>query len=27
LNEKYGDGNYDIITGVFTPLSDEEISK
>ena len=23
LNEKYGDGNYDPNTGVFTPLSDE----
>lgn len=24
LNEKYGDGNYDPITGLFTPLSDEK---
>lgn len=23
LNEKYGDGNYDPNTGIFTPLSDE----
>jgi predicted transcriptional regulator len=23
LNEKYGDGNYDPTTGIFTPLEDE----
>jgi predicted nuclease with TOPRIM domain len=23
LNEKYGDGNYDPTTGIFTPLQDE----
>ena len=23
LNEKYGDGNYDPITGIFTPLEDQ----
>ena len=23
LNEKYGDGNYDPITGIFTPINNE----
>ena len=26
LNQKYGDGNYDLNTGVFTPLSVDEVN-